>query len=41
MDRKLRSEAYIKIYAEGSYGKGWREVEMEEVPQKALLQMMN
>ncbi|KMM60154.1 hypothetical protein ACH95_09570 [Bacillus glycinifermentans] len=39
MDRKLRAGAYLKMYTVGTYGKGWIEIEREEVPQGALAEM--
>lgn len=36
IDKKLRPNAYLRIYAEGSLGKYWEEVREEEVSKKAL-----
>ncbi|MFD1065585.1 YxeA family protein [Oceanobacillus locisalsi] len=39
MDRELRTEAFLRMDASGSYGKGWVEVTDEKVPEEALLQL--
>jgi uncharacterized protein (TIGR01655 family) len=36
IDKELRSDAYLRIYAEGSLGKYWEEVQEDEIPAKAL-----
>jgi uncharacterized protein (TIGR01655 family) len=36
MDRVLRSDAYLRMYAEGSLGKYWEEVQEVEIPEEAL-----
>ncbi|MBH5316413.1 YxeA family protein [Paenibacillus sp. GSMTC-2017] len=36
LNRELRPDAYLKIYAKGSSGKGWQEVNKEDVPTPAL-----
>lgn len=36
MDRKLGSDAYLRMYAEGSKGAYWEEVQEDEIPAKAL-----
>ncbi|MCH1627461.1 YxeA family protein [Fredinandcohnia quinoae] len=36
IDRELRSDAYLRMYAEGSLGKFWEEVQKDEIPEKAL-----
>ena len=36
VNRKLRPDAYIKIYADGSYGEGWGEVAAEDIPPEVL-----
>lgn len=36
MDRVLRADAYLRIYAEGSLGKYWEEVEEGELPQEVF-----
>lgn len=39
IDRELRPNAFLKIDATGSYGKGWIEVVEEEIPKEALFQL--
>lgn len=36
IDRELRPDAYLRMYAEGSLGKFWEEVQEDEIPEKAL-----
>jgi uncharacterized protein (TIGR01655 family) len=36
MDRVLRSEAYLRMYAQGSLGQYWEEVQEVEIPAEAL-----
>ncbi|MGW7977572.1 YxeA family protein [Staphylococcus xylosus] len=36
IDKKLKKQAYIKIYAKGSQGKGWMEIKEKEVPKVSL-----
>lgn len=39
IDRTLRADAYLRIYAEGSLGKYWEEVQENEVPVEVLSKM--
>lgn len=39
MDRKLRPNAFLRIDASGSYGKGWVEITEEDIPEKALMHL--
>lgn len=41
IDRILRADAYIRIYAEGSLGKYWEEVQEDEIPQEILSKINN
>lgn len=36
LDRKLRPDAYLRMYAQGSSGQYWEEVQADEIPEKAL-----
>ena len=36
IDKELRPHAFLRIYAEGSQGKYWEEVQEDEIPEKAL-----
>lgn len=39
MDRELRPDAYLRMYAEGSLGKYWEEVQEHEIPSEALAKL--
>lgn len=36
MGRELREGAYLRSFSKGAQGKGWHEVQKEDVPKKAL-----
>jgi uncharacterized protein (TIGR01655 family) len=36
IDKELRPYAYLRMYAEGSLGKYWEEVQVDDIPKKAL-----
>lgn len=41
IDKKLRPDAYLRMYAEGSLGKYWEEVQEDEIPATVLPKLNN
>ncbi|WP_077603844.1 YxeA family protein [Oceanobacillus sojae] len=39
MNKELRPNAFLRMDASGSYGKGWIEVMEEDIPEKPLMQL--